>query len=258
MKKEELLNRLNKIEGTVSFFYKNLITGETIVLEEDKEMMAASVIKIPILVETYRQIEAGLIRKEQIYTLRNEDKKPSCGVLNRLHEGIQLTVEDLCNLMIILSDNSATNILIHMLGMEQINQSMSEMGYQKIKLNRLMFDLEASKKGIQNYVSAAEIAKMLEKMYQGNLISKEADQEMLDILKEQRLNGKIPFYFTNDIKIAHKTGEDQGITHDVGIVFGKVPFILCFLGNQVDVPSFERVMQETTLELYCDLEEQAR
>jgi beta-lactamase class A len=95
-------------------------------------------------------------------------------------------------------------------------------------------------------------------MYQGNLISKKADQEMLDILKEQRLNGKIPFYFTNDIKIAHKTGEDQGITHDVGIVFGKVPFILCFLGNQVDVPFFERVMQETTLELYRDLEEKAR
>lgn len=258
MKKEELLNRLNKIEGSVSFFYKNLITGETIVLEENKEMMAASVIKIPILIEAYRQIEAGRIRRDETYTLRNEDKRPSCGALNRLHEGIQLTVEDLCNLMIILSDNSATNILIHILGMDQINQTMREMGYQKIQLNRFLFDLEASRKGIQNYVSACDIAQILEKMYQGDLIGKKADQEMMEILKEQRLNGKIPFYFTTDIEIAHKTGEDQGITHDVGIIFGKVPFLICFLGNQVDVPSFERFMQETTIQLYRDLEETAR
>lgn len=250
MNKGKLLSKLNHFEGNVSFFYKNLITGETITFNEKEEQMAASVIKIPILVETYRQIKEGKIKKDQIYTLKDEDKRPSCGALNRLHEGLEVTIKDLCNLMIILSDNTATNILIRILGMEQINESMKEMGYEHIKLNRLLFDLEASKKGIQNYVSATDIADILEKMYEGKLIDKILDQEMLQILKEQRLNGKIPFYFTSDIKIAHKTGEDTKITHDVGIVLGEVPFLVCFLGNDVDVPNFERFIQETSYELY--------
>ena len=76
---------------------------------------------------------------------------------------------------------------------------------------------------------------------------------MLDILKCQQLNGKIPFYLKaleNEPEIAHKTGEDTGITHDVGIVFGDDPFIVCFCGNETDTPKFERVMAEISLELF--------
>lgn len=126
MKKSDILARLEKIPGKKSFYYKNLITGETIAIQEELPMMAASVIKLPILVEAYRQMEAGRIRCDQLYVLQDADKRPSCGALNRLHQGLALTVEDLCNLMIILSDNSATNILIGLLGQEQINASMRE------------------------------------------------------------------------------------------------------------------------------------
>lgn len=250
MDKKTVAERLNKIAGKKSFFYKNLVTGETIQVNANEPMMAASVIKLPILVETFRQIEAKELDRDDRYCLKDADKKPSCGALNCMHAGMELTVSDLYHLMIILSDNSATNILISMLGKEKINASLHNMGYKQIQLNRLLFDREASARGIENYVTAAEIADMLEKMYRGTLVSPSADAQMLAVLKEQRLNGKIPFYFTENIPIAHKTGEDAGITHDVGIVYGAQPFILCCMGNEVDPPKYERFIQNIAWELY--------
>ena len=241
------------IPGKTSFYYKNLVTGETCGVREELPMMAASVIKIPVLVEAFQQIKHGEHSKEEIYVLQEGDKKPSCGCLNRMHAGMELTVEDLCNLMIILSDNSATNILIKLLGgMERINSDLHEMGYRTICVNRLLFDSEASGRGIQNYVSAAEIADMLEKMYYGKMVDQQASGDMLDILKEQRLNGKFPFLFREKVDIAHKTGEDDGITHDVGIIYAKQPFILCCMGNETDCPGLNRFMQDIAWQLYAE------
>ena len=87
-------------------------------------------------------------------------------------------------------------------------------------------------------------------MYKGELISHKASEEMISILKNQRLNGKIPFYFKGEVKIAHKTGEDDGITHDVGIVFAPQPFVVCFCSNEVNVPCFEHAIQKITKMLY--------
>ncbi len=154
--------------------------------------------------------------------------------------------------MIILSDNSATNILIRLLGgMERINRDLESWGYKTLRVNRLLFDREASDRGIQNYVSAGEIGDILEKLYLGQMVDEESDQEMLEVLKEQRLNGKFPFGFAEKIPIAHKTGEDDGITHDVGILYTEQPFVLCCLGNETDCPAFNRFMQDVAWKLAC-------
>ena len=86
---------------------------------------------------------------------------------------------------------------------------------------------------------------LLEKLYQGEVVSAEASAQMLDILKDQRLNGKLPFFLhTMGVPVAHKTGEDDGITHDVGIIYAKEPMVCCFVGEHVDVPGYERLMQD--------------
>ncbi len=247
--KENILDQLKALKGQVSFYYKNLITGEAFGYQEDVSLQAASVIKIPVLIEAFSRMQGGEIEKDQTVTIRKEDKLPSCGALTYMHDGLEVTFEDLYTLMIILSDNTATNLLIRQLGMDNINATLQELGLHNTRINRLLFDSKQSSLGIQNYISAYETGVLLEKMYFGELISPEASLEMLRILKNQRLNGKIPFFLHGKADIAHKTGEDDGITHDVGIVYAPQPFIVCFCGNEVEVPVFERLMQDISLDL---------
>lgn len=241
------------MKGDVSFYYKNLVTQETIKYNEEKPMLAASVIKLTVLVECFNQIKKDTIRKDDIFITKEKDKVPSCGALNYMRENLKITLEDLYVLMIILSDNYATNILIDELGIDNINKTIKEIGLKNTVLNRKMFDGEKAALGLENYISAGDIAYLLEKMYNKELIDEKSSEEMINILKNQRLNGKMPFFLQSikpKVNIAHKTGEDTNITHDVGIVFDKEPFIVCFCGNNVNVPEYERLMQDITYDLY--------
>ena len=237
------LPALQALPGEISVYAKDLETGETCAFQQDLSLVAASVIKLPILVEAFRRERAGQLSMDEIFTIRPEWKVPSCGALTYLHDGLQVTLLDLCVLMIILSDNTATNILIERLGVDAVNEAMRSLGLEKTTLRRKLFDSESSRRGIQNHITAGEMGMLLEKLYQGKCISEKADEKMLSILKDQRLNGKIPF-FLDEYEIAHKTGEDDGTTHDVGIVYAKHPLILCFASNHTDVPAFERLMQD--------------
>ena len=250
---EKIINKLESISGDVSFYYKNLVTGDIIKYNEEKNMLAVSLIKLPILVEWFKQIKDGSINKNEVFITKEEDKVPSCGALNYMQENLKVTLEDLYVLMIILSDNYATNILIDKLGIENINNTIKNIGLKSTILNRKMFDDEKAALGLENYISAGDLAYLLEKIYNKELIDKKSSEEMISILKNQRLNGKIPFFLQSikpKIEIAHKTGEDTNITHDVGIVFEKEPFIICFCGNNVNVPLYERLMQDITYDLY--------
>ena len=238
-----MLPRMMELPGEISVYGKDLVTDEKWAYEADVPLVAASVIKLPILVEAFRQARDGLLAMDEIFSIRPEQKMPSCGALTYLHDGLTVTLRDLCALMIILSDNTATNILIQRLGMENVNCGMRALGLQKSTLRRLLFDAAAAGRGLENTVTAWEMGQLLEMLYKGACVSPAADAEMLSILKDQRLNGKMPFFLHN-LKIAHKTGEDDGITHDVGIVYADHPLILCFASNHTDVPAFERFIQD--------------
>ena len=242
---QEIERILTRLPGQIGceIFYPD--SGDRYTCNADQPLMAASVIKLTVMVEAFRQREAGILRFDQTVTIRREDKLPSCGALTYMHDGLQVTVEDLVTLMIILSDNTATNLLIDLLGQEAINQTINTMGLTETRLNRKLFMPELARQGIENYVSARDMCRLLEQLLLGKLISPDASREMLNILKNQRLNGKMPFYLHDrHIPIAHKTGEDDGITNDVGVIFKDEPVIFCFLSNHTVVPQAERAIQE--------------
>ena len=139
------------MDGDVSFYYKNLVTQETIKYNEEKPMLAASVIKLTVLVECFNQIKKDAISKDDIFITKEKDKVPSCGALNYMRENLKITLEDLYVLMIILSDNYATNILIDKLGIDNINKTIKEIGLKNTVLNRKMFDADKAALGLENY-----------------------------------------------------------------------------------------------------------
>lgn len=240
-----LAPQLEALGGDTGVYVKNLVTGETWSHGADVPVVAASVIKIPVMIEAFAQRERGELDFDEIHALRDEERLPSCGTLKAMHTGIEMTLKDLIRLMIIVSDNAATNIMIRRVGMDSVNATLRSLGCEKTTLNRLLFDSEASRRGIKNFITAGEMGMLLEALYRGQIVSKEASREMLDILLDQRLNGKIPFFIDSmGIDVAHKTGEDDGITHDVGIIYAKEPLVCCFVGEHVDVPRYERLMQD--------------
>ena len=241
-----LAERLASIGGHTGVYIKNLATGEVFAHHETDPIEAASVIKIPVMIEAFRQEAAGLLRLSEIHVLRDEERLPSCGTLKTMHEGIPMTLLDLVKLMIIVSDNAATNILIRRLGMENINRTIEALNLGSTWLNRLLFDAEAAARGVINMVSALDMAQLLEGLYKGQIVTPEASRQMFDILLDQRLNGKLPFFtHVHDIRLAHKTGEDDRLTHDVGIFLTEEPILCCMLGEHVDAPEYERLMQDT-------------
>lgn len=253
MKRLEIESRLKELPGSISFYYKNLVTGEEMEYRSEEKMMAASVIKLYVMADAFRRMAKGQLDLNQMIAVKKEDYVPSCGAVAYMHEGLEVTVLDLITLMIIFSDNTATNILIDLLGADQINEGIRELGYKDTWLRRKMFDVEKSRRGIQNLITAREVGDLLQRMYEGTLVSEAASRQMLGIMKNQQVNSKIPFYLQalpEEPEIAHKTGEDCGITHDVGIIYGKQPFIVCFCGNETDTPAYERQMAEISLKLY--------
>ena len=247
---ERLKQRIREASGHVAVYYRPLDGGCAQMYNEMMPVVAASVIKIPIMVEAFRQFEAGELDPLETHRIRPEEKMPSCGALNRMHDGLEVTMRDLVELMIVLSDNSATNILIDRLGIDRVNATMEAQGLKVTRLRRKLFDRAGMEAGLSNHVCAREIGLLLERMFAGTLVSPQASAEMREILRNQKLNGKMPFFLKpRGIACAHKTGEDDGITHDVGIVYARKPFVLCMLSEETDVPSFERLIQDVACTL---------
>lgn len=242
---EAIRSLAENLPGKIGIAVMDLVTGEQFAYNADLPVIAASVIKVPIMAEAFRQKEAGLLSFAEEITVHAEDCLPSCGVLTYMHRDITVQIGDLVTLMIILSDNTATNLLIDRLGMENINAMIESIGLTQTCCNRKLFQPELSAQGIQNYITAGDMCRMLQLLHEGKVVSAEASAEMLRILGNQRLNGKMPFFLHSmDIRCAHKTGEDDGITHDVGIIYAEHPVIFCFVSEETDVPAAERAIQD--------------
>lgn len=246
--KDIILNKLKNVKGKIGFYYKNLITKEEIAYNENETFLAASIIKLPILAAIFREAAKGKVDLSDFITVKHADKVPSCGALNQFTNEPLVDIRTLCRLMIVISDNTATNVLINHFSIEKLTNNFNDIGLMETKIKRLLFDREASRQGKENVFAPKEIGNLLEQIYNRIFVNEIVSKEIEDILLEQQINHKIPGRLP-DLKIAHKTGEDDGITHDVGIVYADKPFVIVFASNNTNVSEFEQVIQDISYEL---------
>ena len=246
--------KLERLPGNLSAVVRWLKTGETYAYRPEARHEAASVIKLFLMAALFQDFEDGRRKPETLIPVRRESCVPSCGVLTYLDDGKRMSLRDLTELMIIVSDNTACNVLLEEYTIPAVQRYITEgLGLKDTLFQRRMFDTESAARGLDNFTTAADTAWLLEEIYGGRLVSREASRQMLQMLRDQRLNGKIPFRLhtlSPAPVIAHKTGENPGTTHDVGIIEGEDPLLVCFMGNETDVPAFEREMEEIAWELY--------
>lgn len=251
---------LSGLEGSISCVYKNLVTGESYCYRENEVHPSASVIKIFLMAYVMQLACDGKLRLTDRIRLRREDMAESCGVLYYLKDVEEMSVRDLMELMIIVSDNAATNTLCSYVGMENLQRYLEQdLQLTATRYRRMMMDFEAARRGFQNNTSAAEVAAILEKIYRRELVSAKASELMLQVLKEQQFDDLIPAClneFLPEHSIAHKSGGLDHVVHDAAIIdAGKEPFLLCFFGSSLeDRLPLSKAMGEAALRIYRSLQ----
>ena len=247
---ENIRREMGTISGHLGFYYKNLVSGLEFGIGEEEIYGAASVIKLPLFLHILAESQKGRMSlDDQIVTL-DDDKVPSCGALNMFTGSVETDIRTLCRLMICISDNTATNRLIRHCGLEDIERGFSEMGLEKTRIRRLLFDSESAARGINNTISLRELGALLERLYRGEYVSAEVSEYAIEVLCEQQIEHKLCGKIGREIKVAHKTGEDSRLSNDVGIVYADEPFVICFAGHNTDVYRWEDLMRRATYDLY--------
>lgn len=219
----------------------------TLMMREHKSVHAASTMKVPVMVECYRQAHEECLDLDDTLRIENEFRSIADGSRYRLlpendshvslynHIGDQRRIRTLMHDMITISSNLATNLLIRRVGPENVSRTMQQLGADGIQVRRGVEDLAAHRRDSNNETTAHGLLVLLEHIARGTAVCKEACAEMIDILKAQKHNTIIPTHLPEDVTVAHKTGWITGVRHDAGIVF--VPegptYVLVLLSNSV-------------------------
>ncbi|WP_232336400.1 serine hydrolase [Thermoactinomyces sp. CICC 10522] len=242
------------VGGTWGIWIEDLHTEQRWSWNEAKTFYSASIIKVPIMIAVYRQADRGALELSREVILRKEDQVGGSGVLQHLTPGTRFTVKDLVTLMIIQSDNTATNLLIDLLGKNVIRETMNELGMTGSTFYNKLMILPANPEGI-NQITAEDMARVYKALATGKAISWHASQEMVQILKKQQLNDCFPYFLPSkntDIvgsippyEMAHKTGMVTRILHDSGIFYiGSRAFILVALSEGLNYHEAQKGLGE--------------
>jgi len=215
----QILQRISSFRGETGLVVKDLQTGWTFLHNDEARFPAASLIKIPIMVASFKAVEDGRLDLQEKYVLRRPDRVGGSGLLRRMRNGRTFTYGELIDYMVTHSDNIATNVIIKRLGLDYIRNVLKELDLKDTVLNRLMMDFRAREEGLENYTSAREMTWLLEMIYHRRCLNAWISDKCLDVLKRQRINDRLPRFLPREAMVAHKTGQEREVCHDAGIVF---------------------------------------
>lgn len=228
---DQISSKLAEQPGNFAVAFKDLTTGETLLIKDQEYFHAASTMKTPVMIEVYKQAAAGAFSLNDSLILKNEFKSivdsssfsldandDSEKELYR-HLGEKRSLYNLVYDMINMSSNLATNMVIELVNAQHVTETMRQLGAKHIQVLRGVEDSKAFKKGFNNVTTANDLMLIYEKMARGEIIDSASSQAMIKILLNQQFNEIIPARLPEEVKVAHKTGNISQVQHDSGIVF---------------------------------------
>jgi beta-lactamase class A len=243
----KLVSAIAKSRAEVSIAFQDLETEDFFSIKP-AEMHAASLMKVPVMIEVFRQAEQGKFSLDEKIIVTNEfesivDRSPySLTVVEDSdddiykHIGKEMSLRELVFRMITKSSNLATNVLIEFVGVDNVMGTLTEWGIQGMKVLRGVEDIKAFEKGLSNRTDALSMLMVLERIARGKAGTRKACQEMIEILSQQKYRSKIPAGIPAGVKVANKTGSITQIDHDAAIVFpeGRKPYILVVMTRGIE------------------------
>jgi beta-lactamase class A len=220
-----------------------------VLIDPDRSFHAASTMKVPVMIELFRQVRAGLVSLADAIPVRNEFRSIVDGSPYSLDEaddsdrvvhaaiGTRMTLGDLCEAMITVSSNLAANLLVERLGIDNIRATVARLGADRnggMQVRRGVEDGKAFEKGLNNTTTARGLLTIFDSLGHGRAVDGAADEAMLAILKRQQFNDAIPAGLPSGTPVAHKTGDITRINHDAGIVYGPRPYVIVLLVRGID------------------------
>jgi beta-lactamase class A len=218
----------HNLDGVLGVAVLDLNSGQRFFLRGDDVFPQASSIKVAVLAELYHQAQTGKLKLTELYTVQASDLVQDSYIMAGLTPGVtRITLRDLATMMVAVSDNSATNVLIDRVGMENVNSLMDSLGLPHTRLRRKMMDLKAAGEGRENISTPSEMMTLLEDLYRGKVLNPEMTTDFFKVLSTHK-ESFIPRDLPEGLKIANKPGELEGVRNDSGVIFlENRPYVIC-------------------------------
>jgi beta-lactamase class A len=230
---KDLQTIITRSSSLTGFMAIDLTSGESIGINEEITFTQASAIKIPILMEVYKQAHEKKFALTDLRPLLPSNTVAGSGILNVMVDPVNLSIRNLCVLMIGLSDNSATNTLIELVGMKNVTNTMNSLGFPNTRLQRRMIDQPASLRNEENISTPAEAVGIMKLLFDGKFIDKSTSDQILSILQKNPIeNSKLAVSLPENVKIAFKPGGMGGVSTEWAIVYlSNRPYALAIMEN---------------------------
>jgi beta-lactamase class A len=218
------------LDGVMGVAIVDLTDGHKYLLHANDVYPQASSIKICVLAELYRQAQQGKLKLTDLYTVNAADLVQDSDIMGGLTPGVtQITLRDLATMMVAVSDNSATNVLIDRVGMDNVNAFLKAQGLRDTRLRRKMMDLKAAAEGRENVSTPNEMLNLLQALYRDEILNQEMTADFFKVLSTHK-DSWIPRNLPDDLRIADKPGALEGVRNDSGVIFvDKRPYVLCVM-----------------------------
>ncbi len=254
--KEKFLSDIQKLttenQSIPGWYIIDADGNEIYTHNEDLIFPQASAIKIPILAEVVQQSTKGKFKLSDEVKLDKDKYVGGSGVLNNFQGSVTLTIHDICMLMLKYSDNSATNFLINLVGMDNINNTLKNHGLADIKLQRVMMDVNASQAGRENIASPKAAALLMHKLIQGKLVNKEVSERTIDLLEyTSDINGRLKAHLPKNCKVLFKPGQIPGVSTEWAIFYiHEKPVVVVAMESMIDENENAETMEKAGLLIY--------